>query len=110
MCSRKCDLPVWPSSSFREPTRYQIIVATTGLSCSSFVRRVRPFGRIVFRTLRVMKDSVCDSECVAALDVSVPVDVIGVVIEASRMLDCQASTRLVAAKILEAGKKACQTT
>ena len=57
-----------------------------------------------------MNDFVCGSERVPALDVSVPVDVIGVVIEASRMLLRQASMRLVAAKILEAGKKACQTT
>ena len=57
-----------------------------------------------------MNDSVCGSERVPALDVSVPVDVIGVVIEASRILILQASLRPVAAKILEAGKKACQTT
>src|SRR5439155_1242968 len=48
--------PVCPSSSLREPTRYQTIVATTALSCNSLVSTVRPFARTVFCTSRVMND------------------------------------------------------
>src|SRR5262245_58413485 len=56
MCSRKCDFPVWPSSSLREPTLYQIMAATMGLSLSSLVSTVSPLARTVFLTPRVMND------------------------------------------------------
>src|SRR2546430_297405 len=55
MCSRKCDFPVWPSSSFREPTRYQIMLVTIGDVWTSFVKTTKPFVRTVLRTSSVAK-------------------------------------------------------
>src|SRR5207244_8422465 len=53
ICSRKCDLPVCPSSSFLEPTRYQITQLTIGFVWTSLVRMVIPLTSFVRRTFDV---------------------------------------------------------
>src|SRR5262249_39701387 len=66
MCSRKWDLPVWPSSSFRDPTRYQIMLVTIGDVWTSLVRTTKPLGSTVRRT-----SSVAKAEGVISEDISI---------------------------------------
>src|SRR5262245_51806385 len=47
MCSSRCDTPVIPVCSLREPTRYQTWKLTTGAECTSFVSTFSPLGRMV---------------------------------------------------------------
>src|SRR5262245_5984517 len=47
MCSSRCEMPVMPVYSFREPTRYQTPKLTTGALRTSFVRMRSPLGRRV---------------------------------------------------------------
>src|SRR5207237_10900983 len=63
--SRKWDLPVWPSSSLREPTRYQIIDVTLGEVWTSFVRTPKPLSRTVRPT-----SSVANAEGISREDIS----------------------------------------
>src|ERR1051325_1941906 len=111
MCSRKCDLPVWPSSSLREPTRYQMIVATTGLSCCSLAMTVRPFARVIFCTPRVRNDA-SGVACGAAWSGGVINEVI--TMNNHRELKYQRVLRhpcihTSQQKIVEAAKRQCQT-
>src|SRR5438132_7862201 len=52
-CSRRCDNPVVPSFSLREPTRYQTCTVTTGALVIGSTRTLRPFSSVASRTLSV---------------------------------------------------------
>src|SRR6266516_1030499 len=46
MCSKKCEMPVMPGASLREPTRYHCQKVMVGTLWSSWVRTIRPFGSV----------------------------------------------------------------
>src|SRR5712691_1910889 len=46
MCSKKCEMPVMPGASLREPTRYHCQKVMVGTLWSSWVRTIRPFARV----------------------------------------------------------------
>ena len=46
MCSKKCEMPVMPGASLREPTRYHCQNAMVGTLWSSCVSTTRPFGSV----------------------------------------------------------------
>src|SRR6266446_6456013 len=53
MCSSRCEIPVTPAPSFREPTLYQTMNETTGALCTSWIRTFRPFRSTVSNTTPV---------------------------------------------------------
>src|SRR6266545_862706 len=52
MCSKKCEIPVMPGDSLREPTRYHCQKETAGTLWSSCVRMTSPFGSTWRSTLK----------------------------------------------------------
>src|SRR6185503_6248503 len=50
MCSSRCETPVTPAVSFRDPTLYQTMNETTGAVCTSWISTWSPFSRVVSET------------------------------------------------------------
>src|SRR5262245_1016587 len=72
MCSKKCEIPVMPGPSLREPTRYHCQKVTAGTLWSSWRRMTRPFGSVCRATGKRVGLSGLAEGGVAAAAVAVP--------------------------------------